>query len=78
MSDKELALNAIRRLPASATMYQIQNRVAFLAALKEGEEALARGERVPHTEVKRQLKSWVKSWHSKSSGLRAQSKTSAK
>ena len=68
MSDKELVLNAIERLPKSATLAQIRERVEFLAALTEAERSLERGEGVPHEKVEKQFRSWVKRWRSKSSG----------
>ena len=78
MSDKELAIQSIGRLPASATLQQIRDRVAFLAAIKEAEESLDRGEGIPHEKVKEQISAWAKSWRSKSSGRAKRSKTSAK
>ena len=58
MSDKELVLEVIQRLPKSATMRQIRERVEFLAAIKEGEESLDRGEGVPHEEVEKRFATW--------------------
>jgi aminoglycoside phosphotransferase (APT) family kinase protein len=77
MSDKELVLSVIQQLPARATLGQIRSRIDFLAALKEAEESLDRGDGVSHEEVKRQFASWVKSWRAKSSGRRKHSKISA-
>ncbi len=62
MSDKELVLDVIQRLPKSASMRQIRDRVEFLAALKEGEDGLARGEGVTQAEVEKQFAGWVKRW----------------
>lgn len=77
MSDKELVLDVIQRLPKSASMRQIRDRVEFLAALKEGEDSLARGEGVPQAEVEKRFAGWVKKWRSKSSGRNRRSTTSA-
>jgi hypothetical protein len=70
MSDKELFLDAIERLPNDATAAQINDRVAFIAALKQAEQSLDRGEGVPIREVEKQFSSWVKQWRSKSTGRR--------
>ena len=59
MSDKEMVLDVIQRLPKSATLRQIRERVEFLSAIKEGEESLDRGEGVPQEEVEKQLAAWV-------------------
>ena len=59
MSDKEMVLDVIQRLPKSATLRQIRERVEFLSAIKEGEESLDRGEGVPQEEVEKQFAAWV-------------------
>jgi predicted transcriptional regulator len=76
MSDKEMVLEAIQRLPKAATMRQIRERIEFLAAVKEGEDSLDRGEAVPHGEVERRFATWAKKWRSKSSGRNRHSTTS--
>jgi len=43
MSDKELVIDAIERLPIDASLAQTRARVEFLAALKEAERSLDRG-----------------------------------
>jgi predicted transcriptional regulator len=59
MSDKELALDSIRRLPEDARLDAIAERLQFLAAIRKGAEQIERGETVPHEEVKRQLATWL-------------------
>jgi predicted transcriptional regulator len=59
MSDKELALDSIRRLPEDARLDAIAERVQFLAAIRKGVEQIERGETVPHEEVKRELATWL-------------------
>ena len=59
MSDKELALDSIQRLPANARLDAIAERLEFLAAIRKGSEQIERGEIVPHEEVKRQLAAWL-------------------
>jgi hypothetical protein len=77
MSDKEMVLDVIQRLPKSATLRQIRERVEFLSAIKEGEDSLDRGEGVPQEKVEKQFAAWVKKWRSKSSGRNQRSTTSA-
>jgi predicted transcriptional regulator len=59
MSDKELALESIQRLPANVTLDAIAERLEFLAAVRKGLNQIERGETVPHDEVKRQLATWL-------------------
>jgi predicted transcriptional regulator len=59
MSDKQLALDSIERLPEDASLNVIAERVEFLAAIRKGLGQIERGETIPHDEVKRQLASWL-------------------
>jgi predicted transcriptional regulator len=77
MSDKEQVMEAIQRLPKSATLRDIRERVEFLAAIREGEESLDRGKGVPQEKVEKLFAAWVKKWRSKSSGRNRRSTISA-
>ena len=59
MSDKQLALDSIERLPADASLDAIAERVEFLAAIRKGLNQIEHGETVSHEEVKRQLATWL-------------------
>jgi predicted transcriptional regulator len=59
MSDKQLALDSIERLPENASLDVIAERVEFLAAIRKGLDQIELGETVPHEEVKRQLATWL-------------------
>ena len=59
MSDKQLALDSIERLPADASLDAIAERVEFLAAIRKGLDQIEHGETVPHEEVKRQVATWL-------------------
>ena len=59
MSDKELALDSIERLPADAKLETIAERLEFLSAIRKGLDQIERGETVSHEEVKRQLATWL-------------------
>ena len=48
-------VEAIRELPADATVDDAIERLVFLARIDEGLAQLDRGEGVPHDEVKRRL-----------------------
>jgi predicted transcriptional regulator len=59
MSDKQLVLDSIERLPEDASLEVIAERVEFLAAVRKGLDQIERGQTIPHEEVKRQLASWL-------------------
>jgi predicted transcriptional regulator len=59
VSDKQLALESIQRLPADASLQAIAERLEFLAGIRKGLDQIERGETVPHEEVKRQLATWL-------------------
>ncbi len=59
MSDKQLALDSIERLPENASLDVIADRLEFLAAVRKGLDQIGRGETIPHEEVKRQLATWL-------------------
>lgn len=59
MSDKQLALDSIERLPDNASLEVIAERVEFLAAIRKGLDQIERGQTIPHDEVKRQLATWL-------------------
>jgi predicted transcriptional regulator len=59
MSDKQLALESIQRLPEDANLDTIAERLEFLAGIRKGLDQIERGETVSHEEVKRQLATWL-------------------
>ena len=59
MSNKELVLEAVRGMPDEATMDQISEEIAILAAIRRGEEAADAGDLIPHEEVKQRLAKWL-------------------
>lgn len=59
MSDKQLVVELLERLPADAKLQDIGREIEFLASIREGEEQADRGEVVPHEQVKREFASWI-------------------
>jgi predicted transcriptional regulator len=59
MSDKQLALKTIERLPDDASLDTIAQRLEFVAGIRKGLGQIKKGETVPHEEVKRQLATWL-------------------
>ena len=52
---RDRMVEAIRELPADATVDDAIERLVFLAKIEEGLAQLDRGEGIPHEEVKRRL-----------------------
>ncbi|OHE79048.1 MAG: hypothetical protein A2107_14315 [Verrucomicrobia bacterium GWF2_62_7] len=59
MSDKELVMDLLKRLPDDADLKQIRGEIEFLAAIRKGEEEADRGEVIPHEQVKEDFRSWT-------------------
>jgi predicted transcriptional regulator len=59
MSDKELVMDLLKKLPADAKLTDISKEIEFLAALREREEQADRGEVASHEQIKREFKSWI-------------------
>ena len=59
MSQKELVLNVLTRLPDDCTFEDMAEKLRFLAAIQAGIDQLDRGEGIPHEEVKKNLASWL-------------------
>ena len=57
--DKQVALAALQRMPESATLEEISEELAVLAAIRRGEEAAAAGRVVDHAEVERRSATWT-------------------
>ena len=59
MSDKQRVIEALQRMSESATLEEISEAVAILAAIRRGEAAADAGQVVPHDEVKRRSAAWT-------------------
>ena len=59
MSDKQAALEAIRRLPDEVSFREIRAEIEFLAAIREGEAQADQGKVIPLEEVEKNLQSWL-------------------
>ena len=59
MSNKEIVIDLVGRLPENATLLEIAKEIEFVAGVREGFAQLDRGEGVPLEEVEKQLPSWI-------------------
>lgn len=60
MTSKDLANKTIQDLPDSATWEDTEERVRFLAGIDRGLADIRAGRVVPHDEVKRNVREWVR------------------
>jgi predicted transcriptional regulator len=62
MSDKQLALESIQRLPDDVSLDAIADRLEFLAGIRKGLDQVERGETMSHEEVKKQFGNGLAKW----------------
>ena len=59
MSGKQQDLEALQRMPENATLEEISEQIAVLAAIRRGEEVADAGRLTSHTEVKQRSAAWI-------------------
>jgi predicted transcriptional regulator len=62
MTDKQIAVETLTRLPETASLAQITEELQVMAAIREGQADVAAGRVRPHTEVKQLFSSWTERW----------------
>jgi predicted transcriptional regulator len=58
-TDKQIAFHALQRMPESATLDEISEELAILAAIRRGEAAADAGRTLTHAEVKQRSATWT-------------------
>lgn len=59
MSDKQIVIDAIRRLPDDASFADISATLELIAKIREGHADADAGRVVPHEQVKREFRTWI-------------------
>jgi len=59
MSNKEIVMDLLGRLPEQASLHDIAREIEFVAAVREGLQELDRGQGITLDEVERELPSWI-------------------
>jgi hypothetical protein len=59
MSEKQIAIEAVQRMPENATLDDIAHRLQFLAVVQKGLDQVKRGKLSSHDQVKREPASWL-------------------
>jgi predicted transcriptional regulator len=60
MTTKQKVLNAVRSLPADATVEDAMERILFLAKVERGIEQADAGKTLTHDKVRRRMAKWLK------------------
>jgi predicted transcriptional regulator len=55
MTNKQMVIDAVRELPDEASLDDIAERIAILAAIRNGEQAADAGRVISHEELKRRV-----------------------
>jgi predicted transcriptional regulator len=58
MSCKELVIEVVREMPDDATVDEIVEELALLAAIRDGREDIKAGRFLTHDEIKQQVAAW--------------------
>ncbi len=59
MSNKDLVIDLVQRLPADVGLREIAREIEFVAGVREGFAQLDKGEGLPLEEVEKQVSSWI-------------------
>ena len=59
MSTKQIVQDLLQRLPENVSLHDIAQEIEFIAAVRQGQTELDRGEGIPIEEVEGELPSWI-------------------
>ena len=61
MTQRQIALAALEKLPRDTSLDEIADRIEFSAVAHKGLAELDQGEGIPHNEIKKQVGEWLAS-----------------
>ena len=59
MSDRQIILETVQKMPEAASMSEIMDELRLVASVRAGLEESERGEGVPHERVAELLEGWI-------------------
>ena len=59
MSNREIVIDLIQKLPEDTSLHDIAREIEFVAGVRQGLAEIDRGERIPIEDIERELPSWV-------------------
>ena len=61
MSNKDFAIDVIRKLPAEASLMDMAQELELIAGIREAEEEIGRGEGFGEAETRKRVDEWARS-----------------
>jgi len=65
MTDKQAVVDALNRLPETATLEEITEELRIMAAIRRGRAEIASGRSKTHEEIEHLFGSWATEWTSR-------------
>ncbi len=65
MTDKQAVIDALTRLPETASLDEITEELRVMAAIRRGRADVAAGRTKTHEQAEQSLESWASAWPSK-------------
>jgi predicted transcriptional regulator len=65
MTDKQAVMDALQRLPETASLDEITEELHLMAAVRRGRADIAAGRTKNHAEAEQLLESWASAWNSR-------------
>lgn len=65
MTDKQIAADALGRLPETITLAEIAEELQLIVAIRQGQADVAAGRVHTHKEVEQLFASWIQRWTTK-------------
>lgn len=59
MTNKQIVLDLLDRIPKDASLHEIAREVDFIAAVRDGLDELDRGEEIPVEQIEQELPTWI-------------------
>lgn len=59
MSNRQIVIDLVQKLPDDTSLHEIAREVEFVAGVREGFEQLERGEGIPAEEVRKMIAAWT-------------------
>ena len=59
MSNREIVIDLVQKLPESASLHDIARELEFIAGVRDGFEQTDRGEGVAADEIRKLVPSWI-------------------
>ena len=59
MSNREIVLDLVNRLPEETSLHEIAREIEFIAGVKEGFEEIQSGQGIPIQDLRNPMQTWI-------------------